>query len=74
MRFTSKDCFDSGFLKKIPPSEKMSKESIENSKIWMEEAKKGLKSEACRSVIISSYLVMFHIARAILFLVLLLYD
>lgn len=54
-------------LRKIPQSIEKAKESIHTAESWLKEAKKNFQSKAFNSCILSSYLVMFHTARAILF-------
>ncbi len=58
---------EEGLIRKIPPSRDKAKESIRTAESWLKEAKNNLSSNALRSCIISSYLAMFHSARAILF-------
>ena len=62
-----KDCFKRGLLLRIEPSEKKGEDSLEKAKNWIEEANKNIKISANDSCISSSYMVMFHSARAILF-------
>jgi len=66
MKFTSKNCFEKGFLRKIPSSEKDAGEDIKTAHDWISEAEKNILSKAYRSAIISSYLAMFHSVRAVL--------
>lgn len=54
-------------LRKIPPSKEKARNSMETALKWLEEAKKNLDSEAFNSSVLSSYLAMFHSARALLF-------
>ena len=54
-------------LRKIPPSKEKARNSVETALKWLEEAKKNLNSEAFNSSVLSSYLAMFHSARALLF-------
>jgi uncharacterized protein (UPF0332 family) len=56
-----------GLLKKIPASENNAERSISKAENWLRESKKTLQSEAYDSSVMSSYLVMFHSARAVLF-------
>jgi len=62
-----KNCIEKGLLKKIPASEDNAIRSINKAESWLNEAEKTLQSEAYDSSVLSSYLVMFHSARAILF-------
>lgn len=67
MRFDYDICMKEGLLRKVPPSKDKSVLSFKKAKNWLEEASKALKARAFNSSIISSYLAMFHSARAILF-------
>jgi uncharacterized protein (UPF0332 family) len=67
MPFRFKDCVDRGLLRKIPASRNNASRSVAKAEKWLEDAEKALKSEAYDSSVLSSYLVMFHSARAILF-------
>ena len=60
-------CFKLGLLRKVPPSSKKGKDSIKKASEWLNEAGKNKKATANDSCIASSYLAMFHAARAILF-------
>lgn len=62
-----KDCFKRGLLRKVEPSEKKGKDSLEKAKAWIEEANKNKNVSANDSCISSSYMAMFHSTRAILF-------
>ena len=66
MRLSFKSCIDKGLLRKIPASEDNALRSINKAESWLEESQKTLQSEAYDSSVMSSYLVMFHAARAIL--------
>ena len=68
MKFSIDKLLKLGLLKRIPKSEYKSKESIKTAESWVKEAENNLKSKAFRSCILSSYLAMFHSARALLFL------
>jgi uncharacterized protein (UPF0332 family) len=65
--FNLKDCFREGLLRKTARSKEKAWRSIEVAKKWLEEAKKNINIGAFNSSMISSYLAMFHSARAILF-------
>ncbi len=67
MRLSFKNCIDKGLLRKIPASEDNAVRSINKAESWLKESEKTFKSEAYDSSVMSSYLVMFHSARAILF-------
>lgn len=67
-RFDFEDCMREGLLRNVPPSKEKADGSIRAANKWLEEAEKNLSSEAFNSSVISSYLAMFHAARAILFL------
>lgn len=62
-----KECFRLGLLRNVRPSAEKGRMSLKRSRAVLEEAKKNLKSEAYESCVSSSYLAMFHSARAILF-------
>lgn len=62
-----KNCIEKGLLRKIPASEDNAIRSINKAESWLTESEKTLQSEAYDSSVMSSYLVMFHSARAILF-------
>ena len=61
-------CLRQGLLKRIPPSKDKALRSIQKAQRWLAEAKQTLKSGASGASVLSAYLVMFHAARAILFL------
>lgn len=61
------DCIRENLLRKIPPSKEKAEGSIKTARKWFEEAGKNLKGGAFNSSVMSSYLAMFHSARAILF-------
>ncbi|MBT9130149.1 MAG: hypothetical protein DDT41_00416 [candidate division WS2 bacterium] len=62
------ECVKNGYLRAIPPLKEKSQGSMNASLRWIEEAKLNLETGALGSSIMSSYLVMFHSARAILYL------
>lgn len=62
-----KACFKQGLLRQVRPSEEKGRMSISKSKAVLEEAEKNLGVEALDSCVVSSYMAMFHSARAILF-------
>ena len=62
-----KNCIEKGLLRKIPASADNAIRSINKAEHWLREAETTLQSEAYDSSVMSSYLVMFHSARAILF-------
>ncbi len=62
-----KNCIEKGLLRKIPASEDNAIRSINKAESWLKESEKTLKSEAYDSSVMSSYMVMFHSARVILF-------
>ena len=66
-RFNFEDCLREGLLRRVPPSRDKAEGSIRAADRWLEEAEKGLESGALNSSVLSSYLAMFHSARAILF-------
>src|SRR3989338_3073869 len=66
-KFSYDDCIKGKFFRRIPPSKEKAERSIRAAQKWLEEADKNFKSKAFNSSVMSSYLVMFHAARAILF-------
>ena len=66
-RYDYEDCIREGLLRRIPPSREMAEGSIRAATRWLDEAEKGLRSGALNSSVLSSYLAMFHSARAMLF-------
>jgi len=68
MQFRFKDCIEKGLLRKLPASEDNAVRSITKAESWLKEAEKSFQGEAYDSSVLSSYLAMFHSARAILFL------
>lgn len=61
------NCFNRGLLRPVEPSKEKSELSIKQAIEWLEEATRNLENEAYRSAQISTYLALFHSARAILF-------
>ncbi len=61
------NCFNRKLLRHVEPSEEKSKLSIKQAREWLIEAEKNLENEAYKSAQISTYLSLFHSARAILF-------
>jgi uncharacterized protein (UPF0332 family) len=68
MKFDINNLLKLGLLRRIPKSKEKARESIKVAEDWLKEAKNNLESKAFRSCILSSYLAMFHSARALLFL------
>ena len=62
-----KSCIDKGLLRKIPGSKDNALRSISKADNWLGESQKTFQGEAYDSSVMSSYLVMFHAARAVLF-------
>jgi len=54
-------------LRKVPESPQRAKNSLRISETWLDESSKAYKAGAINASILSSYLVMFHAARAVLF-------
>lgn len=54
-------------LKRVTPSADKARQSMKRAERWLEEAEKCLNNELYDSCLISSYLAMFHSARAVLF-------
>jgi len=68
MRYNIKKLEELGLIRKIPKSKEKAKESIRTAESWLKEAENNFKSKSFRSCILSSYLAMFHSARACLFI------
>ena len=68
MKFDINRLLELGLLRRIPKSKQKAEESIKTAESWLKEAENNLRSKAFRSCILSSYLAMFHSARATLFL------
>jgi uncharacterized protein (UPF0332 family) len=66
-RFSFEDCVEQGLIRRIVPSASAAESSLRASERWLEEAEKGLRAGALNSSVMSSYLAMFHSARAVLF-------
>lgn len=66
--YSYSDCIRENLLRPIPPSKEKAKSSIDAARKWLNEAEKDLKASAFNSCVMSSYLTIFHSARAILFL------
>jgi uncharacterized protein (UPF0332 family) len=67
-RFDFEDCVSEGLLRRMPPSRERAESSLRAAERWLEEADIGLKNGAFNSSVLSSYLAMFHSARAVLYL------
>ncbi len=67
MRFDYNECIKKGLLRKTPSSKDKAERSIERAKRWLQESEKNIGAGAHNSAVLSSYLAMFHSARAILF-------
>jgi uncharacterized protein (UPF0332 family) len=62
-----KECFKRGLLQKVQPSKEKATDSIVKAEQWIKESQMTLHAGAYDSCIASSYLAVFHSARAILF-------
>ncbi len=60
-------CVRKGLLRRVTPSADKARQSIKRAERWLEEAEKSLNSGLYDSCLITSYLAMFHAARAVLF-------
>jgi uncharacterized protein (UPF0332 family) len=67
MPFNYNDCIEKGLLRRIPPSRDKAVQSLKKASEWLKESENSLKAEAYGSTILTSYMAMFHSARAILF-------
>jgi len=61
------DCLRRGLLRRITPSKDKAESSMKKAEKWLYEAERNLNSGSYDSCLITSYLAMFHAARAILF-------
>ena len=61
------ECHAKDLLRRVEPSLAKARRSLEQSRVWQEEAKKALAAGANRSSLISCYNAFFHAARAILY-------
>src|SRR3972149_3497878 len=68
MQLRFENCIEKGLLRKIPASKDNAVRSINKAESWLKEAEKSFQGEAYDSSVLSSYLAMFHSARAILFI------
>lgn len=66
-QFDFESCIKEGLLRSIPPSKEKAEGSLKAALQWLEEAEKDLRGEAYNSSVLSSYLAMFHSARALLY-------
>ena len=64
---TIEDCFKLRLLRKINPSKEKSIRSLELSKCQLKEAGYLFEKDFFRYVVVSSYMAMFHAARAVLY-------
>lgn len=67
-RYEFKDCVREGLLRRMPPSKERARSSVRAADRWLEEADINLKNGAFNSSVLSSYLAMFHSARAVLYM------
>ncbi|OPX69644.1 MAG: HEPN domain protein [Methanoregulaceae archaeon PtaB.Bin108] len=58
---------NAGLLRKVRPSAKKAAGSLEQARIWLQEAHITHQAGAHRSALVATYMVYFHAARAILF-------
>jgi uncharacterized protein (UPF0332 family) len=66
LKFDYNDCIKEGLLRHVIPSKSKAMRSLNKAKKWLDEARKNLSASTFDSCIVSSYLAMFHTARAIL--------
>ena len=67
-RYSLEDCLREGKLRRVPPSPQGAEGSMRAAHKWLEDAERSLKAGAASSSVLTSYLSMFHSARAILYL------
>ncbi|AGK61325.1 putative conserved protein related to C-terminal domain of eukaryotic chaperone, SACSIN [Archaeoglobus sulfaticallidus PM70-1] len=60
-------CVRKRLLRRVTPSADKARQSMKRAERWLEEAEKSLNNELYDSCLISSYLAMFHSARAVLY-------
>ncbi|OPX71417.1 MAG: HEPN domain protein [Methanoregulaceae archaeon PtaU1.Bin059] len=65
--FTLEECFERGLLRKTQPSAQKATRSLDQARVWLEEARITYRAEAYRSALVAAYMAYFHAARAILF-------
>lgn len=63
-----RECLKKGLIRRTVPSRAKALQSLAAAEKWLEEAHKNARAEAFRSSLLSSYLAVFHAARAVLFL------
>jgi len=61
------DCFEKNLLRKTDPSDAKAKRSLEQARVWVDEARRTLDAGAYRSGLMAVYMGYFHAARAVLF-------
>ncbi|WP_230972445.1 HEPN domain-containing protein [Archaeoglobus neptunius] len=61
------ECVRRGLLRRVTPSLGKTKQSMKRAEKWLFDAEKSLEHGLYDNCLISSYLAMFHSARAILF-------
>jgi uncharacterized protein (UPF0332 family) len=61
------ECYRKELLRRVEPSLEKARRSLQQSRVWQDEARKSLAAGAFRSAMVSSYNGYFHAARAILY-------
>ncbi len=61
------DCFEKNLLRKTDPSDAKANRSLEQARVWVDEAKHTLEAGAYRSGLMAVYMGYFHAARTVLF-------
>jgi len=61
------DCFKKNLLRETDPSNAKANRSLEQARVWVDEAKETLEAGAYRSGLMAVYMGYFHAARAVLF-------
>ncbi len=67
MHFTLHEMIEKGMLRRIPSSSEKAIESIRTSEQWLKESEQTFKAKSFRSSLLTSYLALFHVSRAVLF-------
>jgi len=65
-RFSYRDCVREGLLRAAEPSPERARASLVAADRWLAETAVNLEGKAFNSTLMSSYIAMFHSARAIL--------
>lgn len=67
VKYSIAELLAEGLLKRVPPSHEMAEQGAREAAAWITEARGNRVGGTFRSCLLSSYLAMFHAARAVLF-------